>query len=124
MRKDIIGNQPIARQSHDDVDWLDVERIARVQVISEDSAFPIENALSTNPERNELGWRAGSPGPQTIALQFDAPQKIRRLFVHFIERVAERDQEVCAALLFANGDKSGNCASAVDLQPNRLHTRD
>jgi hypothetical protein len=93
MRKEIIGDQPTARQSHGDADWLDVERIARVQLTSEDPAFPIENALSTNPERNELGWRAASPGAQTIALQFDAPQNIRRLFVHFIEREAERGQE-------------------------------
>ena len=93
MRKDIIGDQPTARQSHDDADWLDVERIARVQLTSEDPAFPIENALSTNPERNELGWRAASRGAQTIALHFDAPQNFRRLFVHFIEREAERGQE-------------------------------
>jgi hypothetical protein len=44
MRKDIIGDLPTARQSHDDADWLDVERIARVQLTSEDPAFPIENA--------------------------------------------------------------------------------
>jgi hypothetical protein len=93
MRKDIVGDQTTTRQSHGDADWLDIERIASVQLTSEDGAFPIENALSTNPERNELGWRAASPGPQTIALHFDTPQNIRRLFVHFIEREAERGQE-------------------------------
>jgi hypothetical protein len=36
MRKDIIEGQPIARRTHDDAEWLDVERIARVQLTSED----------------------------------------------------------------------------------------
>jgi hypothetical protein len=93
MRKGFIGDQSTAVQAHGDAEWLDVEAIARVELTSEDPAFPIEDALSTNPERNELGWRAGTPGPQTIALHFDSPQNIRRLFVHFIEREAERGQE-------------------------------
>jgi hypothetical protein len=92
MRKEIIGEHSIAAQTRDD-EWLDIERVARVQLTSEDPAFPIENALSTNPERNEVGWRAGGPGAQAIALHFDAPQNIRRLFVQFIEREAERGQE-------------------------------
>ena len=93
MRKEIIGDHSIAGQTHGDTEWLDVEPIARIQLTSEDPAFPIENALSRNPEHNELGWRATSPGSQTIALHFDAPHNIRRIFVHFIERNAERAQE-------------------------------
>jgi hypothetical protein len=93
MRKEIIGQRTIAGESRDDAECLDLDSIARVQLTSEDPAFPIENALSTNPERNQLGWRATSPGPQTITLRFDAPQQIRRIFLHFIERETERAQE-------------------------------
>jgi hypothetical protein len=42
---------------------------------------------------NEVGWRATSPGPQTVTLLFDAPQHIRRIFLHFMEREKERSQE-------------------------------
>jgi hypothetical protein len=93
MRKEIIGIGTIAGKSQGDDEWLDLESIAHVRLTSEDAAFPIENALSTNPELNELGWRAATPGPQTITLQFDTPQQIRRIFLHFIEHEAERSQE-------------------------------
>jgi hypothetical protein len=93
MRKEIVGHKTIAGVSQGDAGWLDLDSIAHVQLTSEDPAFPIENALSTNPERNELGWRATSPGPQTITLLFDAPQYIRRIFLHFMVREGERSQE-------------------------------
>jgi hypothetical protein len=93
MRKEIVGHSTTAERSERKTEWLDLDSIAHVQLTSEDPAFPIENALSTNPERNELGWRATTPGPQTITLSFDAPQHIRRIFLHFIERKTERAQE-------------------------------
>jgi hypothetical protein len=93
MRKEIIGHGTTAGKSHDDADWLDLEPIARVELTSEDPAFPIENALSPNPERNEHGWRAATPGPQTIALVFTVPTHLRRIFAHMIERETERGQE-------------------------------
>jgi hypothetical protein len=93
VQKVIVGQNPTAKKSHEDARWLDLEPIARVELTSEDPAFPIENALSTNPERNELGWRAASPGPQTIALVFTVPTHLRRIFAHFIDRKKERSQE-------------------------------
>lgn len=93
MRKEIIGHRRTTEERHGHAEWLDLDSIAHLQITSEDPAFPIENALSTNPERNELGWRAASPGPQTITLLFDAPQHIRRIYLHFIEREVERSQE-------------------------------
>jgi hypothetical protein len=93
MRKEIVGDKAIAKKSLEDVDWFDLESIASVQLTSEDPAFPIENALSANPERNEIGWRAAKPGPQTITLSFDQPQQIRRIFLLFIEHETERSQE-------------------------------
>jgi hypothetical protein len=93
MRKEIVGQKAAAGETQTAAEWLDLTSIARVQLTSEDPAFPIENALSTNPTLNELGWRATSPGPQTITLLFDVPQRIRRIVVHFVERSMERSQE-------------------------------
>ena len=93
MRKEIVGQKTVAAEGPSGGEWLDLASIARVQLTSEDPAFPVENALSTNPELNELGWRAGSPGPQTLTLLFDAPQTIRRVRLHFMEHKIERSQE-------------------------------
>ncbi|HMD19308.1 MAG TPA: hypothetical protein VKH40_03260 [Alloacidobacterium sp.] len=93
MQKEIIGQSTTEGKSHEDANWLDLESIARVQLTSEGPSFPIENALGANPERNEVGWRAATPGPQTIALIFTVPTHLRRIFLHFIEREAERTQE-------------------------------
>jgi hypothetical protein len=93
MRKEIIGQKTVAAEVKAAAECLDLGSIARVQLTSEDPAFPIENALSTNPELNELGWRATSPGAQTITMLFDAPQNIRRIRLHFMEHTMERSQE-------------------------------
>jgi hypothetical protein len=68
MRKGIVGHRTTAGRSLGKAEWLDLDSIAHVQFTSEDPAFPIENALGTSPERNERGWRATGPGPQTITL--------------------------------------------------------
>jgi hypothetical protein len=93
MRKEIVGQKAAAAAGQTTAEWLDLTSIARVQLTSEDPAFPIENALSANPTLNELGWRATSPGAQTITMLFDVPQRIRRIVVHFAERNMERSQE-------------------------------
>jgi hypothetical protein len=93
MRKKIVEHRTTAGKGQGRAEWLDLDSIAHVQLTSEDPAFPIENALGTSPERNERGWRANSPGPQTITLSFDTPQHVRRIFLHFIERETERAQE-------------------------------
>jgi hypothetical protein len=93
VRKEIVGQKTGAAEAQADAAWLDLTSIARVQLTSEDPAFPIENALSTTPELNKLGWRAASPGAQTITMLFDAPQPIRRVVVHFVEHKLERSQE-------------------------------
>jgi len=70
--------------------WLDLERLARVEVSSEDPAHPVEEALRTG---RASGWRAGASGPQTLRLCFDEPQLLRRIRVQFEERQHERRQE-------------------------------
>jgi hypothetical protein len=93
MRKEIVGQKAVAGETQTAAEWLDLTSTARVQLTSEDPAFPIENALATNPTLNELGWRATSPGPQTVTILFDVPQRVRRIVVHFVERNMERSQE-------------------------------
>ena len=105
MRKEIIGQGTAAEKAHDKAEWLDLESMARVQLTSEDAAFPIENALSTNPERNEMGWRAATAGPQTIALVFTVPTHLRRIFARFIERETERAQEI--VLRYSSATETG-----------------
>jgi hypothetical protein len=104
MRKEIVGQRTVAGEGRSAGEWLDLASIARVQLTSEDPAFPVENALSTNPELNELGWRAGIPGPQTLTLLFDAPQNIRRIRLHFIEHKIERSQEF--VLRYSSGEET------------------
>ena len=81
MRKEIVEHRTTAGRRLGKAEWLDLDSIVHVQLTSEDPAFPIENALGTSPERNERGWRATSPGPQTITLGFDGPEDIRRIFL-------------------------------------------
>jgi hypothetical protein len=70
--------------------WLDVEHRALVEVTSEENGYPIESALLGAENR---GWRAGSPGTQTIRLIFDEPQKLRRIWLIFEDSESVRTQE-------------------------------
>jgi hypothetical protein len=73
-----------------DEDWLNVEELAEVEITSEDPAHPIESALL--PDRAS-GWRAAGPGQQTIRLFFNHPQRLRRIWMNFVEPGTERTQE-------------------------------
>ena len=89
MRKRIVGR---AQQEAvlADQDWLNVERLADVEVTSEDPRYPIEAALL--PGRGS-GWRAAEPGRQTMRLLFTSPQRLRRIWLVFAESTIERTQE-------------------------------
>jgi hypothetical protein len=89
MRKSIVSSTAAAKTSIED-HWRDLERIARVEITSEDAAFPIEHALG---KVATVGWRAATTGPQVIRLFFDEPQNIRRIKLHFVDTKAERTQE-------------------------------
>lgn len=88
MRKRIVT--PTLANAHAQEDWLDLERIATVEVTSEDKGFPIESSLSIEPRQ---GWRAAQPGTQTIRLVFDEPQKLKRISLVFEENQMTRTQE-------------------------------
>jgi len=89
MRKRVVGLVP-KDSPLPDRDWLDLERLAHVEVTSEDPTHPIESALVPGAES---GWRAAQPGRQTIRLIFDRPQALRRIWLLFIEPDVARTQE-------------------------------
>lgn len=89
MRKSIVPDPSIDSAAREP-GWLDLERLARVEVSSEDPAHPVEDALRTS---GAAGWRAGAAGPQTLRLRFDEPQRLQRIRLHFEETQHERHQE-------------------------------
>jgi hypothetical protein len=89
MRKRLITPTPQAGTPRDE-GWLDLDRAAVVEVTSEDKEHPVELALVSGEMQ---GWRAGSPGTQTIRLIFDQPQKITRIALVFEETETPRTQE-------------------------------
>ncbi|MCU7834933.1 MAG: carbohydrate-binding protein [gamma proteobacterium symbiont of Taylorina sp.] len=89
MRKKIIT--PILHETAiSGQEWLNIDTLAKVEMTSEDSSFPIESALL--PGR-DLGWRAATPGEQTIRLHFEEPLSIKRIWLNFVESDIERTQE-------------------------------
>ena len=90
MRKRVIN--PALRQAGDlptDA-WLPLADLADVEVTSESAAHPIEAALDPG---HRSGWRAATPGEQTIRLLFNKPTPVRRIALRFTEHDVERTQE-------------------------------
>ena len=67
-----------------------MEELAEVEITSENAAHPIESALLPGCAS---GWRAAGPGKQTIRLLFSNPQRLRRIWLKFVEPRTERTQE-------------------------------
>ena len=89
MRKRLITPIPQTVRPHDE-GWLDLNTAAVVEVTSEDKDYPVESALLSGETQ---GWRAASPGTQTIRLLFDQPQRLRRISLAFEENEIKRTQE-------------------------------
>lgn len=70
--------------------WLDLERMARVEISSEDERYPVEAALVPGAWS---GWRAAGPGEQALRLLFDEPLRLRRISLLFREEERARTQE-------------------------------
>ena len=85
MRKRLIN--PV---SPVDERWLDVQRLAQVELTSEDAAYPIEAAMMPGAGP---GWRAAQAGEQTIRLLFDEAQRVRRIQLVFQEDQQARTHE-------------------------------
>jgi hypothetical protein len=89
MRKRLITPSPAIVPPPDD-DCLDLDRVASVDVTSEEKDYGIEGALVSEEKR---GWRAADSGTQTIRLLFDQPQRLRRISLLFEENKLKRTQE-------------------------------
>ncbi len=89
MRKRVFTPTPQGIRSPDE-GWLGLDRAASVEVTSEEKNYGIDSALVSGETQ---GWRAASPGTQTIRLLFDQPQRLRRISLVFEESETERTQE-------------------------------
>jgi hypothetical protein len=89
MRKRPISTTQEPLLAHDER-WIDMETAALVEVSSEEKDFPIDSALLPGEAKS---WRAATPGPQTVRLMFDEPQKLRRIVLVFEENDIQRTQE-------------------------------
>jgi hypothetical protein len=89
MRTRLIIRTPETVRSHAE-GWLDVERAAVVEITSEEKGYPVESAFVSGEMR---GWRAAEPGPQTIRLIFDQPQRLKQISLVFEEKEIARTQE-------------------------------
>jgi hypothetical protein len=89
MRKHIIGHGSRDVKA-EEYDWLDLERLAQVEVTSEDVDHPVESAMIPG---TGSGWRAAQPGEQTIRLLFDKPLRLKLIRLVFQEDEQERTQE-------------------------------
>ena len=90
MQKRIVSKAQHQSPHLLDESWLELERLADVEITSEDSAHPVESALLS---MSGSGWRAAEAGEQTIRLVFTRPQQIRRIWLEFIEPLTERTQQ-------------------------------
>jgi len=101
MRKQTISSDSESVSRLDDA-WLDLERLAKVEITSESAEHPVESALIPD---SGLGWRAAQPGKQTIRLIFDHPLSLRRILLRFDEMERARTQEFVLRWL-PEGDQS------------------
>jgi hypothetical protein len=89
MRKRVFTPTTLGIRPYDE-GWLDLDRAASVEVTSEEREYGVDSALVSGETQ---GWRAASPGTQTIRLLFDQPQRLRRIWLVFEETETERTQE-------------------------------
>ena len=89
MRKRLI--KPLSKSNPPlDEGWLELDRVAIVEVTSEQKEHPVEAALVSG---DMSGWRAADSGTQTIRLIFDESQRLTRIALVFEETGTERTQE-------------------------------
>jgi hypothetical protein len=100
MRKTTI-NPPTKNTLSSALNFLDLERLAQVEISSECQEHPIESALVAD---SESGWQAARSGEQSIRLVFDQPQTIKRICLRFDEREQSRTQEFALLWRMDNED--------------------
>jgi hypothetical protein len=114
MRKRVITPIPQSIYPHDE-SWLALDRVASVEVTSEEKDYGIDSALVSGQTR---GWRAASPGTQTIRLLFDQPQRLRLISLVFEENEIKHHPRVRLTMVCGwRTLVSRNCTPAVEFQP-------
>jgi hypothetical protein len=111
MRKRLITSAPQDTQV-DRNHRLDLSTTALVEITSEEKDYPIESALIVGESK---GWRAAEPGPQTIRLIFDRPQKLKHISLVFEENETSRTQEF---VLRWSSEQTGSLREIVRQQWN------
>jgi hypothetical protein len=111
MRKRQMTPIPLDVPSRDE-GWLDLDRLAVVEVTSEDKDYPVESALVAGETR---GWCAADSGTQTIRLIFDQPQRLTRIALAFEETETSRTQQF---ILRWSGDGGSSFREIVRQQWN------
>lgn len=99
MKKRIISDA-VPEKEELNSSWLDLGALADVEVTSEASDYPIEGALLPN---QGYGWKASTPGMQTIRLLFKEAQTIRHIHLSFLEPDVVRTQEYVLRWSHDNG---------------------
>ena len=77
---------------------ISIADVATVQVSSEDTDHPIDNAFDPNRGPGGSRWIAAGPGEQTLILLFDHPQTIRRIGLEVEELAVSRTQELSVSV--------------------------
>lgn len=106
MRKTLMGPGTPGKPSLQD-GWLELDSLASVEVSSETPECPGESVFADpNGERTNWGWRASSPGQQSLRLVFDPPRSVSRVELSFEESESERTQEFSLRWSGADGASS------------------
>jgi hypothetical protein len=102
MRKKMLGTEPAETVAAPGA--LDIAAIATAWISSEDPNHPIENAFDSSRGPGGSRWVAAQPGEQTLILDFDAPQAIRRISLEVEELALSRTQELQLAVSHDRGE--------------------
>ena len=89
MRKKILGPE-IPTISPASRIFLDLAKVAQVEISSEDGSHPIEGALLPGAGS---GWMAAGPGEQVVRISFDEPTRLHHVGLLFREEFHSRTQE-------------------------------
>jgi hypothetical protein len=96
LRKQVVSKP--SGQSASFEGEIAIADVATVQVTSEEVDHPIDNAFDHKRGPGGSRWIAGSPAEQTVTLQFDSPQTIRKIGVEVEELAVSRTQELCVSI--------------------------
>ena len=112
MRKRIVRHG-VQEVSSTDQHWLDVDRLAQVEITSEAAGHPIKSALLPD---TRSGWQAATGGEQTMRLLFDTPMRLSRIRLVFDEEQHVRTQEFALRWSPDGGQSYQQLVPAVQFQ--------